>query len=58
MLHLSNLSRGSSGSGGHQQATDTAEDIPHSDTRSVTGAKNPMTDPTTAVDVTVIYLHG
>ena len=42
----------------HQQATNTAEDVPHSNARGVTGAKNPMTDSTTAVDVTVIYLHG
>ena len=41
---------------GHEQATDTAEDLSHGDTWSVARAKHPVANPTTAVDVAVVNL--
>ena len=40
----------------HEQATDTAEDLSHGDTRSVAWAKHPVANPATAVDVAVVNL--
>lgn len=43
--------------GRHEEPTNTAEDVPHCHTWSVTGAKHTMADPPTTVDVTMINLH-
>ena len=42
----------------HEQATDTAEDVPHGHTGGVAVAKHTVADPTTAVDVAVVDLEG